>query len=82
MPAEPNAPLMTHDEMRKKYDGKWVLISDYQTDPETSEIVSGRVLASATHREVIDSAIDSLPRPIHVAVECFRPVGDGTILVL
>lgn len=74
--------MMTHEEMRTAYDGRWVLITDYETDPESSEIVRGRVVASAIHREVIDQAVEALPKPLHVAVECFRTPGDGTILVL
>jgi len=81
MPAESNAPLMTHNEMRKAFDGEWVLIVDYELDPDRHDISRGRVIAHSVDRKEVEAA-DRHIRPVDAAYECFRDPGEGTTLIL
>ncbi|HSI72571.1 MAG TPA: hypothetical protein VK934_05300 [Fimbriimonas sp.] len=76
-----DAPMMSHEEMRKAFDGEWVLIVDYDFDLEANELLRGRVIAHSVDRRAVE-AVDREFKPRSAAYECFRTPGEGTTLVL
>ncbi len=73
--------LLTMEEMRKRYDGEWVLIVDFEADPVSNEVIRGRVLAHDVDMRAVERA-DEVHQPARAAYYCFGEPGAGTILIL
>jgi hypothetical protein len=74
-------PILTYEEMRKRFDGEWVLLIDYVIEPATNSLVKGRVVAHDHDVKKVE-AVDRELGLTDAAYECFREPGDGTVLVL
>ncbi len=50
--------VLTLEQIRQQYDGEWVMIAYTETDPETYEVIRGRVLAHSKEAQEVYDAID------------------------
>jgi hypothetical protein len=68
--------ILILDQIRQRYDGEWVMIAYTETNPETHEVIRGKVLAhSPNPQEVYDSM--ALAQCPGVAFECFGHVPEN-----
>ena len=49
--------VLTIEEMMRRFKDQWVLIVDPKISPDTTRIVSGRVMANSKSRDDIDRAL-------------------------
>jgi hypothetical protein len=72
--------ILTIEEIRKRFDGEWVLVGD----PELSDmqkVLSGKVLSHSKDRdEVYRKGLEL--RPKHSAVLCFAKIPEDVVIVL
>jgi hypothetical protein len=72
----PMAEVLTLEEMRRRYDGEWVMIAYTETDPETYEVLRGQVLAHSLDSQEVYAAMD-LAQGRGVAFEFFGRVPEN-----
>ena len=60
--------ILTMDEIRRRYDGEWVLIADPEVN-DYQEVLHGRVVYHHADRDVFDREVLKLPPRKMVAVE-------------
>ena len=73
--------LLTLDEIEARCQGEWVLIGDLERDPR-DQLKGGRVLAHSQHRHDVYAVAQQLPKPLDIAVFCFRQQQPGEEYVL
>lgn len=73
--------MLSYEEMRRRYDGEWVLVVDYSWDEDSNHLAQGRVVALGLDRTAVVEA-DKRLSPKHAAYECFKEPGNGTTLIL
>jgi len=69
--------ILTVAELRSRYQGEWVLLTDLELD-EHRRVRAGRVVAHDTDREKVYSAGFSVAPPRHLAALCFKEPEPGT----
>lgn len=72
--------VLTLEELRKRYDGEWVLVGDPELT-DMNEVVRGKVLAHSPDRDEVYRKLAEL-RPKRSAMECFKRVPDDVVIVL
>lgn len=72
--------LLTYEEMRRRFDGKWVLIVNATREADGT-LRSGRVIADAESLSELYAA-DRVLRPKEASYECFQELPEGYVLAL
>jgi hypothetical protein len=73
--------VLTLEEMRRRYDGEWVMIAYTKIDPETNEVLQGEVLAHSRNSQEVYNAID-LAQGRGVAFEFFGLIPENVAFIL
>jgi hypothetical protein len=72
--------IMTFEEIKKNYNGQWVLIAYSETD-EDLQVVKGKVIAYSTNREDIYQALE-LAGEQPLAIEYMGQVPEDLAFIL
>jgi hypothetical protein len=72
--------IMTLEEIKKNYNGQWVLIAYSETD-EDLQVVKGKVIAYSTNKEDIYQALE-LAREQPLAIEYMGQVPEDLAFIL
>jgi hypothetical protein len=73
--------VLTLEQIRQQYDGEWVMIAYTETDPETYEVIRGKVLAHSKDAQDVYDAIDRAEGQ-GVAFEFFGQVPENVAFIL
>jgi hypothetical protein len=73
--------VLTLEQIRQQYDGEWVMIAYTETDPETYEVIRGKVLAHSKDAQDVYDAIDRAEGQ-GVAFEFFGHVPENVAFIL
>jgi hypothetical protein len=69
---------MTMEEIKREFDGEWVIIDEPVTD-ERMDILHGTVIYHSKNRDDTDRELLALPPPINVAVLYIGEIKGGFI---
>jgi hypothetical protein len=72
--------IMTFAEIKRNYDGEWVLIAYSKTD-EDLQIIEGKVIAHSTNKEDIYQALEFTPEQ-PLAIEYMGEVPEDIAFIL
>jgi hypothetical protein len=72
--------ILTFAEIKRNYDGEWVLIAYSKTD-EDLQIIEGKVIAHSTNKEDIYQALESTPEQ-PLAIEYMGEVPEDIAFIL
>ena len=72
---------LTIEEIRRRYDGEWVLLVDFEEDPD-GETTSGTVAAHGVERDDVYGAVPGLKPPLSFQTLCLKRVPEGWGLAL
>jgi hypothetical protein len=72
--------IMTFEEIKKNYNGQWVLIAYSETD-EDLQVVKGKVIANSTNKEDIYQALE-LAGEQPLAIEYMGQVPEDLAFIL
>lgn len=71
---------LTYDEIKARFPDQWLAIAEYDSDPRTTDVAGGRVVAASPDRKELRRLLSDLPRQ-RLAIRCTRPWPKDLVLV-